>query len=318
MMRFRVWALFPLAAGSLQAQNAPCDLVRLVSARVANLCDAAIDGTRAFHPVAGLLVSGGNPVLRTRSGGEGLGHFGLAIRANAARVQLPDLGYDGSAPTVPAGERLLFVVPSFEGSAGLYAVPGRVAIEALGSAQLLPVDQVENFRVVGKGAHLGSVALGLGFGLRGAFVPNPSLPALSLSVMRRSMPRVQYGSLANPSEQFQYAIDLRATNFRLAASRRFRAFALAGGLGYDRYTGNAAIAVREPALPVNLIGTVRIDLQASRWLLFANPSFQTGPVQLTAELGYQLSRTQRLATTFDGFDPSSGRLFGGLGLRLDL
>jgi hypothetical protein len=136
-------------------------------------------------------------------------------------------------------------------------------------------------------------------------------------VMRRSVPRVQYGNITEPAEQFQYAIDLRATNFRLAASRHFAGFALAGGLGYDRYTGDAAIAVREPDLPVDLVGIVRIELDASRWLLFANPSLETGPLQVTAELGYQLPREQDLATTFERFDPSSGRLFGGLGVRVD-
>jgi hypothetical protein len=314
-MRLKAWwGVLPLIAGPLQAQNAPCDLVRLVSGRVANLCDAAIDGTRAFHPVAGLLVSGGSPVLRTNGGG-GLGSFALAVKANATRVQLPDLSYDGTAEIVPAGERQIFIAPSIEGSAGLYAVPGRVAVEALGSAELLPVSQVENLIVVPGGAHLGGAALGLGFGGRVTFVPSASLPALSFSVMRRSVPRVQYGNLADPAEQFQYAVDLRTVNLRLGASRRFRAFAVAGGLGYDRYTGNAAIEVREPALPVNLIGTVNIGLKASRWLLFANPSYQIGPLQLAGELGYQLPKTQKLATTFEGFDPSSGRVFGGLGLR---
>lgn len=306
-----------MMAGPAQAQNPPCDLVRLVSARVANRCDAAIDGTRAFHPVAGLLVSGGNPVLQTQPGGGGLGRFALTVRANTTRVQLPDLSYDGTAEAVPAGERLLFIAPLVEGSAGLYAVPGRVAVEALASAQLLPTDQVENLEVVPGGAHLGAAALGIGFGARAAAVLGPSFPVLSLSVMRRSVPRVQYGNLADPSQEFQYAIDLRAVNIRLAASQRFAGFALAGGLGYDRYTGNAAIAVREPALPVNLIGTVRIDLEASRWMLFANPSLEAGPLQVTGELGYQLPRQQKLATTFERFDPSGGRLFGGLGVRLD-
>jgi hypothetical protein len=309
--------MLPVIAGPLQAQNPSCDLVRLVSVRVANLCDAAIDGTRAIHPVAGLLVSGGNPVLRTRLGGAGLGRFALALRANAGRLQLPDLRYDGSTETVPAGSRLLFISPLLEGSAGLYAVPGRVAVEALGSAQLLPTNQVEDLQVLPGGAHIGAVALGLGFGARASVVLGPALPGLSLSVMRRSVPRVQYGSLANPAEQYQYAIDLTATNFRLAASRRFSAFALAAGLGYDRYTGDAEIAVREPDLPVDLVGTIRIDLEASRWMLFANPSLEAGPLQVTGELGYQLPRDQDLATTFERFDPSSGRLFGGLGLRMD-
>jgi hypothetical protein len=311
------WGFFPVLAGPLQAQNQTCDLVRLVSARVANLCDAAIDGTRAFHPVAGLLVSGGNPVLRTQAGGDGLGRFALAVRANTARVQLPDLSYDGSTETVPAGDRLLFFAPLVEGSAGLYAVPGRFGVEALVSAQLLPTNQVEDLEIVPGGAHLGAAALGLGFGARAAVALGPRLPGLSLSVMRRSVPRVQYGDITDPLEEFQYAIDLTATNVRLAANQRFRGFALAGGLGFDRYTGDADIAVREPELPVNLVGTVRIDLSASRWMLFANPSVEAGPLQVTGELGYQLPRTQDLATTFERFDPSSGRLFGGLGVRLN-
>src|SRR5215213_11008777 len=156
-MRLRLWWVFlPVIAAPVQAQNPTCDLVRLVSGRVANLCDAAIDGTRAFHPVAGLLVSGGNPVLRTRTGDGGLGRFALTLRANTTRVQLPDLSYDGTADTVPAGERLLFVAPLVEGSAGLYAVPGRFAVEALLSAQLLPTNQVEDLEVVRGGAHLGT------------------------------------------------------------------------------------------------------------------------------------------------------------------
>jgi hypothetical protein len=317
MRSFLWWGFFPVLAGPLQAQNPTCDLVRLVSARVANLCDAAIDGTRAFHPVAGLLVSGGNPVLRTQTGGDRLGRFALALRANTARVQLPDLSYDGTTETVPAGQRLLFFAPLVEGSAGLYAVPGRFGVEALVSAQLLPTNQVEDLEIVPGGAHLGAAALGLGFGARAAVALGPSLPSLSLSVMRRSVPRVQYGDITDPLQEFQYAIDLRATNFRVAASQRFAGFAVAGGVGYDRYTGDAAIAVRENDLPVNLVGTVRIELDALRWMLFTNPSLEAGPLQVTAELGYQLPRQQDLATTFERFDPSSGRLFGGLGVRVD-
>jgi hypothetical protein len=315
-MRPRLWwGLLAVIAGPAQAQNPPCNLARLVSSRVANLCDAAIDGTRTIHPVAGLLVSGGNPVLRTQAGGERLGRFALAIRANTARVQLPDLSYDGSTETVPAGSRLLFFAPTVEGSAGLYAVPGRLGFEALLSALLLPTGQVEDLEVLPGGSHIGAVALGLGFGARVSVVPSPSLPALSLSVMRRSVPRVQYGDLTDPSDEFQYAIDLTATNYRLAASRRFAGFALAGGVGYDRYTGDAAVGVRAPGVPV--VGNMTIQLEASRWMLFANPSLEAGPVQVAGELGYQLPRDQTLATTFEGFDPSSGRLFGGLGVRVD-
>src|SRR5687767_10556660 len=83
------------------AQNSEC------SAYVSNtrrVCDAAIDGTRAFHPVAGVLVSGGNPTIGSAGTLGGLGHLSLTLRANAVEVVLPDLSYTGSSTTVPAGE----------------------------------------------------------------------------------------------------------------------------------------------------------------------------------------------------------------------
>ena len=52
-------------------------------------------------------------------------------------------------------------------------------------------------------------------------------------------------------------------------------------------------------------------------MLYANPSLEMGPLQVTGELGYQLPRSQNLSTTFERFAPSAGRLFGGLGLRVD-
>ena len=70
------------------------------SGQAANVCNAAVDGTRLFHPVVGLLVSGGNPVIGTAKALGGLGHFSITARVNATKVKLPDLNYDGSSSTV--------------------------------------------------------------------------------------------------------------------------------------------------------------------------------------------------------------------------
>src|SRR5688572_31854048 len=98
------------------AQNSEC------SAYVSNtrrVCDAAIDGTRAFHPLAGILVSGGNPTIGS-AGTLGLGHASLTLRANAVNLVLPDVGYTGSSTTVPAGDKLFAPAPLVEGQLGLF------------------------------------------------------------------------------------------------------------------------------------------------------------------------------------------------------
>jgi hypothetical protein len=83
------------------------------------VCSAAVDGTRAFHPLFGMLVSGGNPTIGSAATLGGLGHASLTLRANAVNMVLPDLSYTGSSSTVPAGDQLYVPAPLVEGSLGL-------------------------------------------------------------------------------------------------------------------------------------------------------------------------------------------------------
>src|SRR2546426_7735494 len=53
-------------------------------------CQAAVDGIRAFYPLAGMVVTGGNPVIGTARSLGGLGHFALTARVNAIKAALPD------------------------------------------------------------------------------------------------------------------------------------------------------------------------------------------------------------------------------------
>ncbi|MDQ3208709.1 MAG: hypothetical protein M3Q37_08895, partial [Gemmatimonadota bacterium] len=84
------------------------------------VCAAAVDGTRALHPLMGILVSGGNPTIGTAAPLGGLGHASLTLRANAVQVVLPDLTYNGSASSVPVGDKLWAPAPLIEGALGVY------------------------------------------------------------------------------------------------------------------------------------------------------------------------------------------------------
>lgn len=303
-------ALLLASAAPAAAQGSQCTGFGGTSRRI---CDAALDGTRAFHPVAGLLVSGGNPVLGTASTLGGLGHFSLTARANAADVILPDPEYDGVAGEVSSSEELYAPVPLLEGAAGLFeGLPsGLLSIDLLASAQLLPTDQVANLSVDPDARRIGDMAVGFGYGVRvGLLRDEGPLPAVSLSAMRRHVPRLVYGDL-DGGDQFRYGIDLQATNLRVVASKQLAAFQLAAGLGWDRYTGDADVRLREsPDIPIE------VDLEESRTLAFVNVGLDLAAVSIVGEAGYQGGRDQELSTDFEDYDTTSGKFFAGLGLRL--
>jgi hypothetical protein len=298
----------------LQAQTDACGPYAGTTRRV---CDAAVDGTRAFHPVAGLLVSGGNPVLGTAGSLGGLGHVSITARANAARVVLPETGYDGSTSTVPASDELFAPVPLLEAAAGIYGgLPsGLLAIDALGSAQLLPTDQLDNLAVSQGARRIGDVALGLGFGARvGILNELGPVPAVSVSLMRRDIPRLAYGDL-DEGDQYRYAVDLHATNLRVVASKRLAIVDLAAGFGWDRYTGDATIQFRDPLTAV-VQPAIELELDQTRALLFLDAGLDLRALRLVGEIGYQTGKDQELSTDFEDFDTTSGKVFASLGLRV--
>jgi hypothetical protein len=317
-MRAAPYAAFALLAAPavLPAQTDSCAPYAGTTRRV---CHAAVDGTRALHPVAGLLVSGGNPVLGTASALGGLGRVSVTLRANAAQVVLPETGYDGTTSTVPASEDVFAPVPLVEAAAGIYeGLPsGLLGLDLLASAQLLPTDQFDRLAVEEGARRLGDVALGLGYGARvGILRERGPVPAVSASLMRRDIPELAYGDLGE-GDQYRYAVDLRATNLRVTGSKRFAELELAAGLGWDEYTGDAFIQFRDP-----LLGTVEppieLALDQERVLLFLDAALHLRPVRLAGELGYQTGEDQELTTDFEDFDTTSGKVFGSLGVRLEL
>src|SRR4051812_7725147 len=212
------------------------------------VCTAAVDGTRAFHPLMGVLVSGGNPTIGSAGTSGGLGHASLTLRANAVEVVLPDLAYNGAGTTVPAGDKFLAPAPLVEGSLGIYKGMGAglFAIDVLGSAQLLPTNQIDNVTVDPSARRIGTIALGVGYGARIGIVREMGpLPAVSFSVMRRDIPTISYGDVSS-GDSYSFGVDLHATNLRLVASKQLLIFGVAAGLGLDKYTGNAVISFRDP------------------------------------------------------------------------
>ncbi len=299
-----------LGSSPLSAQTSECVGYTGDANRV---CTAAVDATRAFHPILGLLTSAGNPVLGTGSPLGGPGHFSLTARVNAAEVVLPSLTYDGSSAAVPRGEKVFAPAPLIEGAIGLFGgLPsGLLAIEALASAQLVPTTVFDNFRVDQDARRIGTMALGLGGGARvGILRAAGPLPGISISLMRRDLPTISYGDIA-AGDQFEYGVNLHATNLRLVASKQLALASLAAGLGWDRYTGRGLVQVRAGVAP-----DVPIELRSSRASAFVDAGLGLGLANLVVEGGYQTGKDQKLTTDFEGIDTRQGKFFAGLGLRV--
>lgn len=304
-----------LRAAPLAAQNAPCAAVALVGRQT---CEAAVDLVRAYHPLAGLAVSGGNPVLGTGGASGRLGSFSITLRSNAFTLSVPDLSAIGATGTIPEDDRLLAPAPLIEGMVGIYpgTESGLLAIDLLVAAQLVPnEDFTDEIRIDPDATRLGPFALGIGFGARiGIMAERGPLPAVALSVMRRSIPRIGFGDIA-AGDQIAGDVDLQSWNLRLTAGRRFSALALAGGLGWSRYTGDATA---QYDAPVSGQGSVALSLSQNRLMYFLDAGLDLRVVRLTGEIGYQVGKDQQLGTTFAGYDDAAGTTFYSVGLSVGL
>lgn len=312
-------AILLTTTGALAAQTpyAECDqpLITLDQQNI-NICNAAIDGANIFHPVAGLLVSGGNAVLGSTRMLGGLGHFSLTLRGNATKIRTPDLDYDGTGTTVEEDDDIIAPAPLVEVAVGLLkGFNGLLAVDVLGSAQLLPTDQIDNLTVDDDARKIGDIALGLGYGARvGIFPGRAIIPSVSVSIMRRDIPRITVGDLSD-GDTYSYGVDLKATNLRAVAGYKLGFFEIGAGVGYDKYTGNAQIAFQDQRLPGETL-EVEKDLDNSRTVAFLTGGFDFPIIKLGFEAGYQLGKDDNFKTTFEGNDPSDNRLFAGAGLRI--
>jgi hypothetical protein len=311
-------AILFLATAPLLAQTPypQCDQPLITASQDnINVCNAALDGADIFHPVAGLLVSGGNPVLGSVRMLGGLGHFSFTLRANATKLRTPDLNYDGSTgTTVAEDENIIAPAPLVEAAIGLFkGMNGFLAVDALGSAQLLPTDQIDNLSVDKDARKIGSIALGLGYGVRVGVLPGRAIiPSVTVSAMHRDIPRITVGDLTN-GDNYSFGVNLKATNLRAIAGYHLGIFDIGAGLGYDKYTGKARIAFTNQLVPGTI--TVNTDLDNSRTLAFLTGAFDFPIVKIGFEAGYLLGKSQNYKATFACNDPEKNRLFGGAGLR---
>src|SRR5207245_8102396 len=176
-------------------------------------CNTAVDGVRAFYPLAGMIITGGNPVLGTARTLGGLGHVALTARVNAIKAALPDPTAATASP-VPSSFHGAVPAPMVEGALGLVKGlgGGLLSVDVLGSALILPTG-IDNLTVDSNATHISNAALGFGYGVRvGVLNGSFPVPAVSVSWMHRTVPRLRYGTLGaapGTGDDFDFTMDLQ-------------------------------------------------------------------------------------------------------------
>ena len=306
-------SLLLLITAPLTAQVATCPADSASSSRV---CQAGADALTLFLPLEGALVSGGNPVPGTAGALGKFGRFRLAARIGFATATLPSTAYDGVSDTVQADTRLLIPVPRLDLSVGLLSKKlalGTAAIDLLGSTVLLPTGASSRYTVDQNARTIGSLALGLGFGLRAALVMPAPKPTVSLTVIKRDLPTLRFGDLAS-GDQLSIATNLSAINVRLLVGGKVKFLTVAAGAGMDLYQGAGSVSWHDSTSAAD--STIAVTLSTSRITTTLNAAIELGPLSLWGEGGYQLGKKEVITTIFERIDPASGRFYGGAGVAL--
>ncbi len=288
-------------------------------AQAMNLCNASVDATRYFHPLLGLAISGGNPVVGSFRTLGGLGHFSIGLRATVFEATVPDLSYDGSTATVPAGDKVPLGAPTIDAGLGLFngLSNGLLSVDLLGSVVAVP-NNVDNLTVDPDASTMGDFAYKIGYGarvgiLRGGF----PIPSVAVSYMKREIPTVQFGDVA-AGDEYSYRIGVKSTSLRATAGWRLAIFDIGVGLGRDTYTGDARIEFDNPD-PSDLDPTpeqINISMDNSRTTLFADVGLNMGPLKIAGEVGMQTANDLTTASDFEGIDVQEGLKYASVGLRL--
>ncbi len=310
-----VTTLVGLTPALAAAQDPQCNGIPFPGATEA--CNTAVDAVRAFYPLAGMIVTGGNPVLGTAGSLGGFGHVTLTARVNAIKAALPDPTAATTSP-VPSSFHGAVPAPMVEGALGVFkgVGGGLLAVDVLGSALILPTG-IDNLTVDSNATHISDAALGFGYGVRvGVLKGSFPIPAVSVSWMHRTVPRLRYGTLGpapGTGDDFEFTMDLRSDSYRAVAGWKFVLVDVAAGIGIDRYKSDSTnIRFYDGATSTR---TVVINPTNTRAVVFVNGGLSLAALKLVGEIGLQAGKDQAFATQFSDFDPKAAHVFGGLGVR---
>jgi hypothetical protein len=324
------------AAAQDSGLGAPC--AQLASGDARERCFAVAQTAESLQPQLGILIAGGNPILgRAGAGGLRLGtipRLDVSPRLNLTFVRLPDILAAEAGTTAERLNRTLGIpAPAVGATVAVGVLPGFTvspgfggvgSVDLLAGATVLPFAffDTEGFTRSHIGLS-GGARIGL---LRESFV----VPAASISVLYRRLGTATLGDVCRGVERSgecfgtgdmgEVAFDLTDLSTRLAVSRRFLGIAVAGGIGYDRFSSDVSYAVRQPVTDqvAAIFRSPEMELRSDRWSAFGNLGYNFLLTTLVVEAGWMQGQSPIQSYTVRGFDPRGGTWFGSIGGRIGI
>jgi hypothetical protein len=190
---------------------------------------------------------------------------------------------------------------------------GVIGVDILLGLLLIPPNRTAALTPVLGSRTIGNAAFSLDWGIR-AGMESPTLPTVSLSIMKRSTPTVLVGGTTN-GRTTAWTFNASSINGRLFVGKRIGWFEFAAGGGADLLSGSGEVAYRDPE--TDLVGEVlEPKLSGLRIVTALNLGVHLGPLQLAGEGGYQVGSNLGLATRYAQNNPNAGKFFGGFGVIL--
>lgn len=350
-------AALVLGAGSAAAQGAAAPCAEFSDPSISSTCYTVAQAVESAQPQLGIVLTGGNPTLGTAStGGIRLGilpRVSATAKANLVFVRLPDiLAESAGSAAQTLNDATGIPVPALSGTASVGVWPGISvaptvggvgAVDLLGSATWLPLG---SFDVEGFSADTPDFSYGLGARL-GLLRESFTMPGLSLSLMYHRLGTVSYGDVCGEpllggvtqerdgytaavgpcasveGDPGEFAVDLSNWSTRAAVSKRLLGLGLTAGVGYDRFSSDAAFGFRTRCAsggPEHCFARFSgLEVDNDRWSGFVNGSFSLLMATLAAEVGWlQGDAPISGFPAASDFDPENGTFFGSVGLRLAL
>jgi hypothetical protein len=214
----------------------------------------------------------------------------------------PDADPDLRIPSLRADA----VLGLFDGFSPAPTVGGVLALDLVGSLSTVLLPDDGGFDGAASG---GGVGLRLGV-LRESF----TLPGVTLSAARRWMGTVRIGDVETDGAEAR--TDVRVTSLRATAGKEFLAFGILGGVGWDRYGGDARITVAPDPQEGGPTARGAADFSRERILLFGGLSYTFLVARISLDGGYAGGSDPVAGRTGLAYDPEAGSVWVRLGARL--
>ncbi len=317
--------------GSLSSQCASFNQTGLSGTtnrrEVQDACQKSIDVFDFMAPQLGLAIGGGNTQLGQGGTLGGPGHFSIGARVNAFQGRLPQvqdvtLSQNGAVRTDIETKTQYVGAPGVELGLGIFkGIPVGLThvggLDVIVSANYIPNVEQDDFSIKTTD---GSIKVGVG-GRLGLLQESSLIPGVSVSYLRRDLPRVDISATTNNGTVGISGLDVKTQAFRITASKSLAIVGLTIGAGQDRYESEGMLDATVTGIPVvgsyALNPSVRLSRSMTRTNYFADLSLNIFVGKLVAEIGQASGGSVESSyNSFGGNAADDSYTYGSLGLRL--